>query len=150
MLACCVLVAGLGVWALGGVSSFLDVGVTPWGLIAAIAVLAWGLMVLWLGVGPRSPIYGLSDRLYAGPAGVRTGPGGRDSYPWSEIAGFEAFPPKGSHPMAAMVLLDGRRIPLRPLRQVDDGMGTVTNEGEAEEALRQLRLMLDEARAREA
>ncbi len=112
MVACCVLTAGMGVWALTGVRSFLDGGVTTWGLIAAIALLGWGLFVLWLVVRPRSPIYGLSDRLFAGPAGVRTGAGARNSYPWSQIAGFETLLPRRAAtrwPRWCCLTVDGSR-----------------------------------------
>ncbi len=50
-----------------------------------------------------------------------------------------------SGPRAFLLLRDGRRVALRVLREVDDGVGTTTNPGAVEEDPGRLERMLREA-----
>jgi hypothetical protein len=149
MIACRAAVAGVGLFVAVSAATSLAGTSAGRGLLT-VAIGAFGLWLTWLGVRAPAASRGLRDRLYAGPDGVRAGTEGRDRYPWRDIGGFEVVPTAGSAgPRALMLLHDGRRLPLRALREVDDGAGNTTNPGAVEDGVRGLQRMLDEARAAE-
>ena len=144
MVACCLGVLGLGLWMLFSAASGLQATSSDGERILTVSIGAFGLGMLWLALRPTSAVYELWDRLYAGPDGVRAGAGGRNCYRWSDIAGFETLPTRGTGPRAVMDLHDGRRVSLRALREVDDGFGNPTNPGAVDEDVRRLSNMLRE------
>ena len=148
MVVCCVSVLAVGVWGLvwAIVLLLLSGEDDSIGTAVCVAILAFGLGLVWLAIGPRSFIYELWDRLFVGPEGVRAGARGRQRYRWSEVAGFETVPGTGRRgPTAMMLLSDGRRIKLGALREVDNGIGDIVNPGAVHEGVRQLSLRLRDA-----
>lgn len=150
MVACYVMVLGVGILALVRASYEIGDFNGPWttGRVVVLACeAALGLWSLKLALWPTSHIYHLWDRVFAGPSGVRAGMRGRVSYAWTEISGFEIDADNRSkRPRCIMVLQDGRRMTLSALREVDDGAGNPINPGAVEADAMKLRRMLDEAR----
>ena len=144
VLACFVCCGGFGVFAPFEASRYF-VGAT--GAVVAMLYLAFGLSMLWVVLGPRSALYELWHRVFAGPDGVRAGIGGRTTYRWSEVSSFEVAAANQKYPRCTMVLHDGRQVELRTLRHVDTGLGDIINRGAVEADADRLRSMLDDARS---
>ncbi len=148
LVVCAVGTGAVGVYALvGAISGTGGEGGLPavlWFVVAG----GLGLGLVWIVVRPGSVLFGLSDRLLAGPDGVWAGAGGRTFSAWSEIAGFEVVAGRAPEDATGVMCLhDGRRIVLRALREDVTGISSNAHATAAEDGVRTLNRMLAEARA---
>jgi hypothetical protein len=147
LVVCAAGTAVIGVYALAAAIAGMGADSGPAAPLWLAAAAGFGLSLLWIVVRPSGVLFGLSDRLFAGPDGVWAGAGGRTLYTWSEIAGFEVV--AGRQPDDAtgvMCLHDGRRIVLRALREDVNGLSSNAHATVAEDGVRTLNRMLADAR----
>ena len=148
LVVCGVGTGAIGAYALVGAISGMgaDGGVSA--VLWLVAVGGFGLGLLWVVVRPSSVLFGLSDRLLAGPDGVWAGAGGGTFSAWSEITGFEVVAGRRSDDATGVMCLhDGRRIVLHALRDDVSGLSSSAHSTAAEDGVRTLNRMLAEARA---